>query len=149
MNNPAIYSSMHFDIPITLENTIRWYNKNQGNDNRADMAIIDGEKVVAFCGITSIDHQVKKGESYYFVHPELKGKGIGTIALSLMLSYAFCNLKLNKVYLFINEDNIPSYRLAEKLGFKLEGRLREEYLTIGNEYKDRLYYGLLKQEFIK
>lgn len=73
MNNPAIYSSMHFDIPITLENTIRWYN-NKGNDKRADRAIIDGEKVVAFCGITSIDHQERKGKVITLLILNLKVK---------------------------------------------------------------------------
>ena len=149
MNNPAIYSSMHFELPITLEKTTMWYRNNIGNEKRADMVVLDDGKIVAFCGITGIDPIVKKGESYTFVCPEMKGKGIGTKARILMLEYAFTELGLNKVFCLTNEDNYPSCKLSEKLFFKLEGRHRKEYLTADGEWKDRLYYGLLKEEFFE
>ena len=46
-----------------------------------------------------------------------------------------------------NEDNYASIRVNEKCGFKLEGRMREEYLTKDGLLKDRLYFGLLKDEW--
>lgn len=147
MNNPSIYKTMHFEIPITLEKTEQWFNNNLGNEKRLDMVVTDGDEIVAFCGITSIDPVIKKGESYTFVHPDKKGKGIGTIARTLLLDYVFGELGLNKVYCFTNEDNFCSSHLSEKLGFKLEGRHRKEYLTQSGELKDRLYYGLLKNEW--
>lgn len=147
MNNPEVYSSMHFDIPITLEKTERWYKDNISNERRFDMVVTDGNEIVAFCGITSIDTIVKKGESYTFIDPDKKGCGIGTVARSLLLNYAFGVYGLNKVYCFINEDNFRSCRLSEKLGFKCEGRLRNEYRNQDGEMKDLLYYGLLKEEW--
>lgn len=148
MNNPAVYKSMHFEVPISLEKTEQWFENNIGNKKRIDMVVTDSNEIVAFCGITSIDPIIKKGESYTFVHPDKQGKGIGTSARTLLLNYVFMYLELNKVYCFTNEDNIASCNLSEKLGFKLEGRLRKEYLTKNGEWKDRLYYGLLKEEWI-
>lgn len=148
MNNPAVYKSMHFEIPISLKKTEQWFENNIGNKKRIDMVVTDGNEIVAFCGITSIDPFIKKGESYTFVHPNKQGKGIGIIARTLLLNYVFMHLELNKVYCFTNEDNLVSCHLSEKLGFKLEGRLRKEYLTKNGEWKDRLYYGLLKEEWI-
>ena len=148
MNSPEIYKSMHFEVPVSLEKTEQWFKNNIGNEKRIDMVVTDGNEIVAFCGITSIDNSLMKGESYTFVHPNKKGMGIGTIARTLLLNYVFDKLKLNKVYCFTNEDNFGSCHLSEKLGFKLEGRFRKEYLTQDGEWKDRLYYGLLKEEWI-
>lgn len=147
MNNPAVYSHMHFTLPITLENTEEWFINNVGNKTRVDLTIVENGKIIAFAGITNIDFTVNKGESYTFVNPVMQGRGVGTQARKMVLDFAFNELGLNKVYAFTNEENIPSCRLSEKLGFKLEGRFREEYISKNGEFKDRLYYGLLKSDW--
>lgn len=38
MNNPKVYSSMHFETPVLMDNTIRWFENNIGNHKRADLA---------------------------------------------------------------------------------------------------------------
>ena len=149
MNNPAVYNSMHFTLPITLEGTEMWFDNNIGNDKRVDVVLLDDGKIVAFAGITNIDLSLSKGESYTFVCPDLQGKGIGTRARRMVLDFAFSELGLNKVFAYTNEDNIPSCKLSEKLGFKLEGRFRQEYINKDGELKDRLYYGLLKEDWFK
>ena len=111
------------------------------------MVVEDEEEIVAFCGITSIDPITKKGESYTFVNPRKKGKGIGTVARTLLLNYVFKVVGLNKVYCLTNEDNLSSCHVSEKLGFSLEGRHRKEFLSSSGELKDRLYYGLLKEDW--
>lgn len=148
MNNPAVYSTMHFTLPVTLEGTVKWFESNVLNDKRADVVLIEDDVIVAFAGITNIDNILKKGESYTFVNPDKQGKGIGTRARQRVLDFAFGELGLNKVYAYTNEDNIPSRRLSEKLGFKLEGRFRQEYINKAGEFKDRLYYGLLREEWL-
>lgn len=149
MNNPLIYSSMHIELPVTLEKTVAWFEKNTGNKTRADMVVYEDDEILSFCGITNIDPIIGKGESYDFVNPNKLGQGIGTVARRLLYSYAFSSngLNLNKVFGFTNEDNIGSVRVLEKLGFTLEGRFRQEYLTEKGELKDRLYFGVLKSEW--
>lgn len=147
MNNSAIYASMHFSLPVTLDTTNEWFERNLGNCNRVDLVLIEDGEIVAFAGVTNINQETRKGESYTFVHPEKHGKGIGLRARSMVLDYAFGELGLNKVYAYTNEDNLASCKLSEKLGFILEGRLRQEYLDKDGVLKDRLYYGLLKEEW--
>lgn len=149
MNNPDVYTSMHFTLPITLEGTEKWFENNMDNERRADVVLIEGGEIVAFAGITNIDKTLQKGESYTFVNPEMQGKGIGTRARRMVLEFAFSELELNKVFAYTNEDNVASCRLSEKLGFTLEGRFRQEYINKNGELKDRLYYGLLKEEWLK
>lgn len=146
MNNPKIYSSMHFDLPVVLENTIRWFENNLTNDHRTDVCFVDKGEIVAFGGLTSIDKNLKKAELYIFVNPDSQKSGIGTQATKLLCQYGFGELGLHKIYLLTNENNTAAIRVYQKCGFVLEGRHRDEYL-IDNKYMDRLYFGLLKTEF--
>lgn len=149
MNNPKIYSSMHFEVPILMENTIRWYESNLTNEKRFDITVLEDGEIVAFGGFTSIDRTVGKAETYLFASPFQLHKGIGTRAKKLICQYGFETLGLDKIYFVTNEDNYASIRVNEKCGFKLEGRLRKEYLTKDGNRLDRLYYGLLKEEWLQ
>ena len=91
-----------------------------------------GGGIVAMGGLTSIDRSVGKAELYVFVNPELLGKGIGTQATKQLCQFGFL---AQKVY--------------EKIGFHLEGILRNELLTRTGHISDLNYYGLLKHELIE
>jgi len=52
-------------------------------------------------------------------------KGYGTEAMRLVLDYAFGELKLNRVELKTDHDNLRAIRSYEKCGFVREGLLRE------------------------
>ena len=145
MNSPAIYESMHYDVPVTMDKTIQWYENNLANDNRFDVTVVEDGSIVAFGGFTSINREIGKAETYLFADPIHLHKGIGTRAKKLICKFAFEQLGLNKLYFITNEDNFASIRVNEKCGFKLEGRMRQEYITKDGERKDRLYYGLLKE----
>ena len=149
MNNPIIYNTMHYGIPITLENTQNWFAKNVDNPNRIDVMFCESMCngwYVAMGGLTSIDRTVGKAELYIFVNPELLGKGIGTIATKQLCQYGFFELKLEKIYLFVDKENIAAQKVYEKIGFHLEGILRNELLTRTGHISDLYYYGLLKHE---
>ena len=148
MNHPNIYSSMHYDIPVILEKTISWYKNILHNSSRIDFVFEKNGEIVAMGGLTGIEHKVKKAELYIFVNPFCFSKGTGTIATKLLCSYGFSNLCLNKIYLLTNESNIPAQKVYEKVGFRLEGRLRKEVI-VNSRIEDRLYYGILKEDFIE
>jgi diamine N-acetyltransferase len=145
MNHPKVYSSMHYAIPVVLDKTVAWFKQNLDNENRVDVVFeCDGE-LVAMGGLTGIDGPIGKAELYIFVDPFIHSKGIGTTATTLLCEYGFKSLDLTKIYLVTNESNIAAQRVYEKVGFKLEGRLRKEAMVAG-KLEDRLYYGLLKDE---
>ena len=41
MNNPAIYESMHFEVPVLIDKTIEWFERNQLRGDRVDFAFTD------------------------------------------------------------------------------------------------------------
>lgn len=59
------------------------------------------------------------------------GEGYGTEAMRLVLGYAFGDLKLNRVELTTDEENVRAIRSYEKCGFVREGLLREHRLIDG------------------
>jgi len=79
---------------------------------------------------------------------EFWGKGYAFEAWSLLIEYAFQRLGLQKVIAGAAADNIASIVTLEKLGFRIEGKLRQEFLLNG-EYRDVVRLGLLRNEFYK
>ena len=77
---------------------------------------------------------------------ELRGQGLGTEALQLLLQFAFEELNLRRVGLTVlayNERAIKTYQAA---GFVEEGVIREAAERDGSRY-DLLIYGLLRDEW--
>lgn len=147
MNDSRVYSTMHFEVPILLENTIKWFERIQENPDRLDVSIVENNEIVAFGGFTTIDRKVGKAETYLFADPDKQNQGIGTKAKLLMCQYGFETLNLNKLIFVANQDNAQIIRVNEKIGFVLEGRLRKEYLASDGTLIDLLYYGLLRTEW--
>ena len=75
-----------------------------------------------------------------------KGQEIGTYAINAMLYHAFCNMNLRRVEFSVYEDNLQARFLAEKCGFRFEGRKRK-LRSINGVFIDLLVYGILKEEF--
>ena len=137
---------MHFIVPVLWENTICWYENNKTKETRVDVVFEEDGQLLAMGGLTNINKETNKAELYIFVNPNLQRGGIGSRATRLLCKYGFENLNLNKIYLETNEDNYAAKRVYEKCGFQLEGTLRKEYKTNEGILKNRLYYGLLKDE---
>jgi RimJ/RimL family protein N-acetyltransferase len=73
------------------------------------------------------------------------GKGIGYEACKLAIEYAFDVMKLRKLFLAVYSSNPKAKKLYEKLGFTLEGTLREHVLVNGT-YVDKHLMGIFKYE---
>ncbi|WP_028560163.1 GNAT family N-acetyltransferase [Paenibacillus pinihumi] len=73
-------------------------------------------------------------------------KGYASEAVKLMLGYYFDELRYQKVCAHVYAFNEGSIALHERMGFQLEGRLRNMVYTNG-QYYDELVYGLLISEF--
>ncbi|MFD0713439.1 GNAT family N-acetyltransferase [Paenibacillus sp. GCM10027626] len=74
-------------------------------------------------------------------------KGYGSDAVNIWLRYFFYELRYEKVSAYIYAFNEGSVAMHERLGFKLEGRLRNMIYTNGRHY-DEFVYGMLRSEFV-
>lgn len=138
---------LHYDLPLDFDKTIEWYQNNKKNKNRYDMIIEYNNIPVGVIGIINIDK--KKGEYYITLgEKKYKRKGIAFRASKLLLDYAFNDLKLEKIWLCVDEKNIAARKLYEKIGFRLEGILIKD-IFFKNEMINRCMYGLCRNEWMK
>jgi [ribosomal protein S5]-alanine N-acetyltransferase len=87
----------------------------------------------------------KRADIGYIVDPARHRQGIGAEAVSAMLKFCFSDLGLHRVQAFIHPENTASRGLAEKLGFRCEGLLRDN-LRVGDDWRDDMLYALLAAE---
>jgi len=73
-------------------------------------------------------------------------KGHGTEATRLIVRYGFETLNLNRIWLQVYEDNARAVRSYEKVGFRVEGKLREHLYRDGR-FWDVLNMGILRKEW--
>ena len=82
----------------------------------------------------------------YTLHPDYWGRGYVPEAARALIDLAFKELGLHKIELTCFGYNVQSQRVAEKLGFTLEARIRDRKYAQGNRC-DSLIYGLLRSEW--
>jgi len=78
--------------------------------------------------------------------PDYWSGGYGTDALLLMLDYAFDWLDFHKLWLGTMAINARVLRQMEKVGFREEGRVRQEFFVDGT-WQDGVLFGLLQSEW--
>ena len=66
------------------------------------------------------------------MHPEDRGKGVGTEALSLLTNYCFTHLDLHQLYCNISEENVVSLKLFQNEGFTIIGLKKDWAFSNGN-----------------
>jgi RimJ/RimL family protein N-acetyltransferase len=67
--------------------------------------------------------------------PTARGRGIATEAIVALTDWAFAELGLGRVQVFVAPENGPALSLAERAGFRHEGVLRS-YWEYGDERLD-------------
>ena len=93
------------------------------------------------------DWQVPCVELGYFLVKDKTGCGYATEAAQAMIQFAFEQLKVNRIDLQCAADNLASQRVAERCGFTLEGCQRQRQRKKDGKLVDRLWYGLLHNEY--
>ncbi|MBI9050119.1 MAG: GNAT family N-acetyltransferase [Anaerolineaceae bacterium] len=107
------------------------------------ITLINGSNPIGTCGFHRYDNTNNAAEIGYDLFPDHWSNGYMSEALTEMLSYGFGNLGLNRIYAFVFVNNAASNHLLEKLGFSLEGVVREKHYYKG-KYYDHNLYSLLK-----
>ena len=76
------------------------------------------------------------------------GKGYGSEAIALLLEYGFKRLNLHKITLGVYADHDGAVRAYKKLGFIVEGTLKEQLFRDG-AFRDKAVMGILKSDYEK
>jgi RimJ/RimL family protein N-acetyltransferase len=152
LNDPEVNRYLESGIfPSTKADLDKFYEQVTGSREQIVLAIVDKETDqhignVKLGPILWVHRKATFG--ILSGEKQLWGRGIGTEATRLMVEYGFFRLNLRKIELGVYSEYEAAVHSYEKVGFQVEGRLREGLFHEG-QYKDCLLMGLLRSEYIR
>jgi RimJ/RimL family protein N-acetyltransferase len=133
---------------LTMSNSKHGAIEELIHSNSNDLGIITlkDNKPIGVVAFLNKDETHSKAELRKLIGvPEYRALGYGKEATKYWIEYGFKNLGLKKIYLNTIDTNIHNIRINEKMGFKVEGILRDEAIIDGVPH-DVLRMGLLFDE---
>ena len=103
-------------------------------------------RLIGKCGYNEWRKTHRRGDISYIIARECWGKGIVSEALSPVLDYGFKDMNLHSVEAGVTPGNDGSTRMLERLGFRLEGHLRESFWA-EDRFEDSLIYSQLRRDW--
>ena len=124
---------------------------NQQNERprrKFQLAIVlrESSKLIGNCGIRLNQGNDREADIGFELSPEFWGRGFATEAGNAMVEFGFSELKLHRISSWCIADNAASGRVLEKLGLRLEGRLRQNE-HFKSRWWDTLLYGMFAQDW--
>jgi ribosomal-protein-serine acetyltransferase len=137
------------DMSTEVEDTLNFIKTSlqqfAGNDGFS-AGIWSGDEFIGGIGTHRIDWLYRRVEIGYWIAQKYQGRGIVTDACRAVIDHAFDEWKLNRVEIHCATGNAKSCAIPKRLGFQLEGLLREAQLLNG-EYQDINVYGMLARDW--
>ena len=143
MLDPEIAENIGLRTSPTLARTREWLAKGDADAQ----AIIHDGRHVGNVVLDQFDTHLQTARiSIYIGEPCARGHGIAFAALRMALARGFIHHKLHRVWLTVHERNARAIALYEKMGFRHEGVLRDDFLLRG-ERVNAILMGMLSSEF--
>lgn len=149
-NNPEIRDrTMGFRFPIPRAGVEKWIADAAPTIGCSNIkfSVFDEEIGVGVAMLRHIDWINRGADLGVCIGaPDARGKGIGFVACTLLVDYAFSGLGLQRIGLEVAASNTGAISLYERLGFQHEGTRRKSYFVSGC-WEDVRLFGILKEEF--
>jgi len=110
------------------------------------LGIFYNRHIIGSIGMHNWDHHIKKAQIGYWISKEYEGRGIIHKCLIRFIDFLFQKTGLNKVEIHFMTLNTKSAKVAERLGFKVEGVIRQSHMH-NSKIEDIVISGLLKSEW--
>lgn len=154
MNDPQVRKFFRGPFPVILDHWKKRYESQQQDTNREIVRFTIIHKndniPIGIIGLNRINWVNQWANAFIYIG-EVKywGREIATEATRLLLKYGFEELNLNKISGTVAVENIASWKIAEKVGFKLDGILKDEFYNNGRFIDVKKYRYLKKDWFNK
>lgn len=150
-NDPELaHLVVGWDFPISLAQQKEWFKDSLSNRRNQRWIIEDIESnPLGLTGLWDIDwHNRQALSGIKLGSVDARGKGYGTDVINTIMTYAFCQVGLNRLWADILEYNIPSYKVyVEHCGWKVEGVLRQAVFKDGT-FHNLIRVAILRDEFM-
>lgn len=82
----------------------------------------------------------------YWLRPSAAGHGYMTEAVQLLTDYAFEHLAANRVQIRCDERNVRSAAIPRRLGFVLDGLMRDDRIAPDGQLSGTLIFSLIRKD---
>lgn len=108
----------------------------------------DRSELIGTCAIYTPNYHTRSVEvsSLRIGEPKMWKGGYGTEAFILLIEYVLEELNMNRIWVPVYEENQRMIHICEKIGFKIEGTLREHGYFRGR-YCNMTILGMLRSEW--
>lgn len=149
MHDPEIAKAFQLDfLHMTLHDAEQFIADSFSEENRHFAIVDEQDEYQGTISLKHIDQQNKKAEYAIVTRKGIQGKGYAGNATNELIVYAFRELGLHRLYLYVLEDNGRANRFYQKMGFAFEARL-VDYVKIHGEYRTQNLYRLLERDWGK
>jgi ribosomal-protein-serine acetyltransferase len=143
---------LHWVTPdYSLETAREFIERNQkaaAEKKNEAFGVYYQNKFAGTVGFVKLEQDSRLAEIGYWISKDFEGKGIITKSCKALINYAFDELKMNRIEIRCATENLKSRAIAERLGFQLEGILRQAVWRHTRFY-DMAIYGILAEEWRK
>jgi RimJ/RimL family protein N-acetyltransferase len=146
-NDPELRQIVGPHFPVSFREKEKWFDQIATSESKKVFIVRTKSNASIGYMYLNIDWVNRKAELAVAIgEKRYRGKGYGSDAVRTLVRHGFCELDLNKIYLYVFRFNKPAIQTYEKCGFKAEGVLRRDYLIRG-KYHDRVVMSLLRKDF--
>jgi RimJ/RimL family protein N-acetyltransferase len=149
LNDPEVTRFLRAYRPMTLAAEEEFLRRAAESDKDLALGVMTraAGQFIGVAGLHDLDGRNRHAQfGVTLGDKESWGKGYGTEVTQLVVRYAFETLNLNRVWLHVYEYNPRALRVYEKVGFRTEGRLRQDTFRDGR-YWDTFVMAVLRDEW--
>ncbi len=152
LNDPEVTAGLATYLPLSLLDEEQWLDKLSSLDpHERPLAIELNEgqtwRLIGNSGFANIEWTNRCAEVGLFIGDKsVWNKGYGTEVMQLLLKHGFETLNLHRIYLRVYSTNTRARRSYEKVGFVMEGTMREAAYRQG-KYADVYIMSVLRSEW--
>lgn len=116
------------------------------NEEGFHCGIWQGTTLVGVICLISVQKRNRVADISYAMDARFRRQGIMTRACRALVDCAFNELGLNRIQVDPDVDNRPSRAVLERLGFVLEGIIRDRYYNF-TDFRDCALYSMLARDW--
>lgn len=152
LSDPQIYRYEPGE-PIHLEQAQIYAVEMANNDHFWAVELKSEKKVIGQLYFSQQEPEyLMTWELGYRMSPKYQHQGFGSEAAQALIDYGFRELHVHRVVAYCHPDNVASWKLLEKIGFRWEGLLRKNIYFRKDEdgnplWRDSYAYARLEEKF--
>ena len=152
LNDPEVTEGLSTYLPLSLADEEQWFDRLSSMQPEEKPLAIEleqdgGWRLIGNSGFFNIEWLNRSAEFGLFIGDKtVWNQGHGTECVRLLLKHGFETLNLHRIYLRVYATNPRARRSYEKVGFVLEGTLREAVYRHGR-YADVHIMSVLRSQW--